>query len=110
MAKTRRADAGEPPIQEHLIITRYQARRVAEGEMLSAEDIIETLRIRLLGVVPESPDVLESSNAGEPVVMGKSDAGQAYRDFIARYLGEEVPQRFMHVEGGFLSRLFKRSK
>lgn len=109
-AKSRRAEMGEEPIREYLVVTRYQPRRVAEGEMLSADDILDTLRIKLLGVVPESEDVLQSSNSGEPVVLGKSSAGEAYQDIVARYLGEDVPQRFMTVEGGFFARLFKRGR
>lgn len=109
-AKSKRAQLGEAPIREYLVVTRYNPRRVQDGEMLSADDIIDTLRIKLLGVVPESEDVLQSSNSGEPVVLGSSSAGDAYRDIIARYLGEDVPHRFMQVEGGFFSRLFKRSR
>lgn len=109
-AKSRRAQMGEPPIKEYLLVTRYQPKRVAEGEMLSADDIIDTLRIKLLGVIPESSDVLQASNSGEPVVQSKSQAGEAYKDIVGRYLGEDVPLRFMNVEGGFFSRLFKWGK
>jgi len=62
----------------------------------------------LLGVIPESPAVLNASNSGQPVILDQeSDAGQAYADAIARLLGEERPLRFLNVEKkGFFSRLF----
>jgi septum site-determining protein MinD len=60
-------------------------------------------------VIPESESVLKASNAGNPVIMDtESQAGQAYADAVARFLGEEKPHRFLEAEKkrGFLSRLF----
>ena len=107
-AKSRRAEQGQDPVKEHLIITRYNPARVAAGEMLSVEDIQEILGIELLGVVPESPAVLNNSNAGNPVIYDDtSDAGQAYHDIVARFLGEDRPHRFLTPEKkGIFKRLF----
>lgn len=105
-SKTQRAEKGEG-IKEHLVLTRYSPERVAQGEMLSVDDVCEILAIPLLGAVPESTDVLNASNSGVPVVMqDESKAGMAYNDLIDRYLGEDVPHRFLDVEKkGFLNRL-----
>ena len=107
-AKSRRAELGLEPVKEHLVITRYSAERVASGEMLGVDDVQEILGIPLLGVVPESPAVLNNSNAGTPVIYDEtSNAGQAYHDIVARFLGEERPQRFIQAEKkGLLKRLF----
>lgn len=107
-AKSRRAVAGEDPIKEHLMITRYDPARVEMGEMLSVEDVQELLGIPLLGVIPESESVLQASNAGMPVIHDqKSVSGQAYDDVVARYLGEERPMRFLDPERkGLFKRLF----
>src|ERR1700758_1037360 len=53
-SKTKRAIEGKEPVKEHLLITRYNPNRVDSGQMLSLEDIQDILRIRLIGVVPES--------------------------------------------------------
>ncbi len=107
-SKTRRAEQGGEPIKEHLVVTRYAPSRVGKGEMLSVEDVCEILSIDLLGVVPESPAVLNASNAGVPVILEqKTDAGQAYEDLVARYLGEAREQRFITEKKGLLGRLFK---
>ena len=76
--------------------------------MLSISDVEEILGLKVIGVVPESPDVLQSSNAGIPVILDEvSPAGQAYTDAVARILGEERPMRFTTVEKkGFFSRMF----
>ncbi len=108
-SKSQRAEQGSEPIQEHLLITRYSPARVERGEMLALQDIKDILAIPLLGVVPESKSVLQASNAGVPVIMNdKSEAGQAYADMVARFLGEKRPHRFtQQKKQGLLQRLFK---
>lgn len=110
-AKSRRAERGEDPVKEHLLVTRYDPARVERGEMLKVDDVLEILAIPLLGIIPESQAVLKASNVGMPVVLDdKSNAGQAYADAVSRFLGEEVEHRFISVEKkGFLDRLLRRS-
>jgi septum site-determining protein MinD len=107
-SKTQRAEKGLPPVTEQLLLTRYSPERVARGEMLSLEDVKDILAIPLLGVIPESKAVLRASNTGTPVIMDeKSDAGLAYADAVARFLGEDRPHRFLTVEKkGLFSRIF----
>lgn len=103
-SKTLRAIKGLHPVKEHLLVTRYLPKRVNQGDMLSANDVQEILAIPLLGVIPESQAVLQASNAGIPVTLDhRSDAGRAYLDAIARFLGEQRPLRF---KKGFFARLF----
>lgn len=108
-SKTRRAERGEDPVKEHLLVTRYNPARVSEGEMLDLDDIREILAVELIGLIPESESVLKASNQGVPVIHdADSEAGQAYADTVARLLGEEVPLRFREApRKGFLSRMFK---
>lgn len=107
-SKSRRAEKGQEPIKEHLLLTRYNPGRVSRGDMLSMEDVLDILRIPLVGVIPEDQSVLRASNQGEPVILDhESDAGKAYDDTVNRLLGEERPFRFIEEEKkGFLKRLF----
>ncbi len=107
-SKSRRAETAEEPIREYLLLTRYNPERVEQGEMLSVEDVQEILSLQLLGVVPESKAILNASNSGTPVILDTdSDAGQAYSDIVARYLGEDKPQRFIVKEKqGLFKKLF----
>lgn len=107
-SKSRRAERGREGIREYLLVTRYSPERVERGEMLALEDVQEILSLDLIGVVPESPSVLNASNAGVPVILDRdSSAGQAYNDMVSRYLGEDLPHRFLKVEKkGLLGRLF----
>ena len=107
-SKSRRAENGEEPIKEHLLLTRYNPGRVSRGDMLSMEDVLEILRIKLVGVIPEGQSVLRASNQGEPIILDISaGAGKPYADTVERLLGEERPFRFIEEEKkGFLKRLF----
>ncbi|MBP6596005.1 MAG: septum site-determining protein MinD [Arenimonas sp.] len=106
-SKTRKAENGER-VQEHLLLTRYSPKRVEAGDMLSIADVQEILGLDVVGVIPESPEVLQSSNAGVPVILDEnSPAGQAYTDAVARILGESRPMRFTTVEKkGFFAKMF----
>jgi septum site-determining protein MinD len=107
-SKTTRAIEGKEPIKEHLLITRYNPTRVEGGQMLSLDDIQEILRTPLIGVVPESETVLDASNQGLPAIHLKgTDVSEAYKDVVARFLGEDRPMRFVDAaKQGFFKRLF----
>jgi septum site-determining protein MinD len=107
-SKTQRAEQGNGGVKEHLLLTRYNPKRVASGEMMSVDDVKEILGLDVIGVVPESPDVLAASNAGVPVILNdESNASRAYDDAVARLLGEELPMRFLEEpKRGFFARMF----
>lgn len=107
-AKSKRAKMGGEPVKEHLLVTRYSPKRVEAGEMLSYTDVQEILRIPLIGVIPESETILHASNNGNPAIhMTGSDVSEAYSDVVNRFLGEQLPLRFVDYEKpGLLQRLF----
>lgn len=107
-SKSQRAMDGDEPVKEHLLITRYNPNRVAEGQMLSLEDVQEILRIDLIGVIPESEAILQASNQGLPAIYLKgTDAAGAYQDVVDRFLGNDKPMRYVDAERpGFFKRLF----
>jgi septum site-determining protein MinD len=107
-SKTARAEKGNGGVREHLLLTRYSPRRVATGEMMSVGDVKEILGLDVIGVIPESQDVLSASNAGVPVILNDdSDAARAYDDAVARLLGQQLPLRFIQEQKrGLFARLF----
>ena len=56
-------------MEKHLLLTRYDPARAERGEMLKIEDVLEILSIPLLGIIPESEEVLRASNIGAPVTL-----------------------------------------
>jgi len=108
-SKTKRAERGER-MDKQLLLTRFDPARSSRGDMLSVEDVLEILSIPLLGIIPESQDILRASNLGAPVTMGAttSFAGRAYRDAARRLAGEAVPLVYSDEKKTLLNRLFGR--
>ncbi|MGC1954378.1 MAG: septum site-determining protein MinD [Gammaproteobacteria bacterium] len=108
-AKTEKAEKGER-IDKHLLITRYDAARAARGEMLSIENVLEILSVPLLGVVPESEEVLRASNVGALVALcnGAGPAARAYDDAARRLRGETLPITVPSDQRRLFSRIFRR--
>src|SRR6201992_2967211 len=90
-SKTLRAEKGER-IDKHLLVTRYDAGRAARSEMLKVDDVLEILSIPLLGIIPESEEVLKASNIGSPVTLNNpnSQPARAYFDAARRLKGDVV--------------------
>lgn len=107
-SKSRRAVEGKPPVKQQLIITRYHPEKVQTDKMISVDDIEEMLGLPLVGVIPESEDVLNSSNIGQPVIYSPgSDAGECYDDLCERFLGLEKEFRHIDVKPkSFFGRIF----
>lgn len=108
-AKTEIAENGGR-MEKHLLLTRYDAARAGRGEMLSVEDVLEILSIPLLGVIPDSEEVLRASNVGTPVTLhnGASAPARAYADAAKRLCGVEVAMEIPSDKKGILVRLFGR--
>ncbi|WP_363346669.1 septum site-determining protein MinD [Methylocystis echinoides] len=108
-AKTEQAEKGGR-IEKHLLLTRYDAGRAGRGEMLSIDDVLEILSIPLIGIVPESEDVLRASNMGSPVVLHNSSSApaRAYGDAAQRLCGADLPMNIPSDRKGILGRLFGR--
>ena len=108
-SKTVRAEQGER-VEKHLLVTRYDAGRAARGEMLSIDDILEILATPLLGIVPESQDVLRASNVGCPVTLNAASSApaRAYIDAVRRLMGEQIEMTVPVERKGLMDRLLRR--
>lgn len=108
-SKTAKAERGER-IEKHLLLTRYDPARAERGDMLKVEDVLDILSIPLLGIIPESMDVLRASNLGTPVTLGENQSAPAlaYRDAARRLAGEQVPMTVPGERRGLFGKLFGR--
>ena len=108
-SKTVKAENGER-VEKDLLITRYDPARAARGDMLSTEDVLEILSIPLLGIIPESDQVLRASNLGSPVTLSSptSAAGRAYWDAARRLNGETVEMTIPSDRKGLFDKFFGR--
>ena len=108
-SKTVKAERGER-VDKHLLITRYHPARASRGEMLSVDDVLEILLTPLLGIIPESEEVLRASNVGSPVTLNSplSAPARAYFDAARRLRGEEIAMQVPSESKGLFVRLFGR--
>lgn len=100
-------------IEDHaVIVNRLNYQMTKNGDMLDVSDIIETLSIELIGVVPDDKSITISTNKGEPIVLDDNAfAGKAFKNISRRIMGEEVT--FMNLNNdqeGFLASLKKLFK
>src|SRR6478735_9243885 len=108
-SKTLKAERGER-MEKHLLLTRYDAARAERGDMLKVDDVLEILSIPLLGIVPESMDVLRASNVGSPVTLAdnRSAPAIAYHEAARRLAGEVLPVSIPGEKRGLFSKFFGR--
>jgi septum site-determining protein MinD len=108
-SKTEKAEKGQR-VEKHILITRYDAQRAARGEMLTIEDVLEILSTPLLGIIPESEEVLRASNIGSPVTLSNagSSPARAYLDAARRLRGDDVPMTIPSDRKRLLDKLFGR--
>jgi septum site-determining protein MinD len=107
-SKTVKAEAGER-MEKHLLLTRYDPARAERGDMLKVDDVLEILSIPLLGIIPESMDVLRASNIGSPVTLAdeRSAPALAYFDAVRRLKGESLPVTIPGEKRGFFGKIFE---
>jgi septum site-determining protein MinD len=108
-SKTEKAEKGER-VEKHLLLTRYDPGRAQRGEMLTTEDVLEILSIPLLGIIPESEEVLKASNMGSPVTLNNaaSAPARAYADAARRLMGESVVMTIPNERKSLFGKIFLR--
>jgi len=108
-SKTAKAEKGER-IEKHLLLTRYDPVRAARGDMLKVSDVLEILSIPLLGIIPESQEVLRASNIGSPVTLSAptSTPARAYAEAVERLRGKKLEVTVPADRVSLVSRLFGR--
>ncbi len=91
-------------------MTRYDAARAQRGDMLKVDDVLEILSIPLLGIIPESTDVLRASNIGAPVTLADARCAPAlaYFDAARRLCGEDLPIEIPGEKRGLFGKIFAR--
>jgi septum site-determining protein MinD len=106
-AKTEKAAKGER-VEKYLLITRYDQARAGRGEMLKTDDVLDILSVPLLGIIPESEQVLRASNLGQPVTLANplSAPARAYNDAARRLLGDIVALNVPNERFNLLGRIF----
>lgn len=89
-----------------IVVNRLRIDMVKEKNMLSVEDILDILAVKLLGVVPDDETVVISTNKGEPLVYkGDSLAAKAFKNIASRIEGVEVPLLDLDIKMSILEKI-----
>jgi septum site-determining protein MinD len=106
-SKTEKAEKGGR-VEKHLLITRFDKARANRGEMLQIDDVLDILSVELLGIIPESEQVLKASNLGQPVTLASplSAPARAYGDAARRLMGDQVAMNVPLERFNLLNRIF----
>jgi len=90
-----------------LIVNRIRWDMVEKGEMLSVEDIVDILKAKIIGIIPDEKKMVDFTNKGEPIVLHEEyPAAKAIMDTARRILGENIPLKKYGQKNGFFSRIF----
>ena len=95
-----------------LVINRLRPQLVRKGKMLSVEDVNAILRLPLLGVIADEPEIIVTTNRGEPLALHTTTpTGAAYHAIAARVAGEDVPAPRVELRKPTLfERIFKGAR
>jgi septum site-determining protein MinD len=92
-----------------LVINRVKPKMIKSETMMSIDDVQGILGIPIIGIIPDSEQVIIASNRGEPLVLDKGDSlpKQAFEDIARRLIGEEVEFIDFEAARNPVKRLFK---
>ena len=92
-----------------LVINRVKPKMIKSETMISIEDVQGILGIPIIGIIPDSDQVIIASNRGEPLVLDRSDSlpKRAFEDIARRLIGEEVEFLDFEAVKNPVRRLFK---
>ena len=89
-----------------LIINRLRPQLVKKGKMLSVDDVNAILRLPLLGVIADEPEIIITTNRGEPLALRHDgETANAYHAIAARIAGEDVAAPSPELKESFIDKL-----
>jgi septum site-determining protein MinD len=82
----------------NLLVNRIRPNMVKTDDMMSIDDVQNILGIPLIGIIPDSEEVIIASNRGEPLVLEEklSLAGLAFENTSCRLEGKDID--FLNLE------------
>lgn len=89
-----------------LIVNRWHPELSDLGKCPEIPEILDALSLKLLGIIPEEPDMAVAASQGRPVVLDKdSRSGQAFMDIADRLEGEDVPMSTYSKSVGLIDKI-----
>ncbi|HOJ15707.1 MAG: septum site-determining protein MinD [Caldisericia bacterium] len=82
-----------------LIINKINLDLLKKKEIISIQDIIEILGVKLIGVIPDNYKIIIASNVGKPIPFSKDkDLSSVFINIAKRLTGEKIPVTTLNSE------------
>ncbi len=81
---------GYPDEKIKVIVNRIKPKMVKRGDMLTKEDIETSLALEIIGVIPDSEEVIIATNKGVPVVLNGALLSKNFENIAKRMRGEKI--------------------
>lgn len=100
-------EAKEEIVSYKLVLNRVRPAMIQTNDMMSVEDVLDILSVKLLGIIPEDEGIIVSTNKGEPIVNNTENAkaGIAYNNVAKRIMGEEIPFISLEAPTSWINKL-----
>lgn len=83
--------AGIAPAQSELVINKVRKQMMKKGYLRNVDEVMDSISLPLLGLVPHDDDVVIHSNRGGILPRQKSATASAFMNIAARLEGEDMP-------------------
>lgn len=83
------ADIGSPPAK--LVINKVSPTMINRGYLQNVDDMMDSVALPLLGLVPADDSIIIYSNSGKPVSGSKSVCSGPFENIALRLCGKSVP-------------------
>ncbi len=78
-------------IPTELVINKVRKQMMKKGYMRNVDQVMDSVSLPLLGLVPHDDEVVISANRGGILPQEKSNTAAAFKNIAARLEGEDIP-------------------
>lgn len=82
--------AGFRPVRTELVINKVRKQMIKKGYLQNVDQVMDSISLPLLGLVPHDEGVVISSNRGEILPQTRSITAEAFKNIAKRLEGEDI--------------------
>lgn len=83
--------AGMRPMRTELVVNKVRKQMIKKGYLQNVDQVMDSVSLPLLGLVPHDDEVVISSNRGGILPQNHSVTAEAFKNIAKRLQGEDVP-------------------
>lgn len=83
--------AGMRPMRTELVVNKVRKQMIKKGYLQNVDQVMDSVALPLLGLVPHDDEVVISSNRGGILPQNHSVTAEAFKNIAKRLEGEDIP-------------------